>query len=241
MSKPTASFPTADLPAYQEIQQDLDTNGSFTQQAVVAINANYAASGAINITAAATPFSGWPSYGYVQNLTTGEIMFYNNITGGNTLVVPAAGRARQGTSASGGTSGQNVNLLDARILGTMINRMNAEIAALELIRTQVDFNSTPQTLTAAQSWQTFTNIGAAAEVTINLPVAAKGLRFKFLVDNANGIKVVTNGTDVINEGDVGGAAGTNAECVQANGFLELYSSKAGVWIIIGKSGAWAIT
>lgn len=237
MSKPNSYFPINDFPNWQELGTNNDTNGLITQLTSVTINAGYASSGAVSVTAAATPFSAWPGYGFIQNLSTNEILFYDTISGGNTLNVSVTGRGLAGSVAAAGLNGQNVNFIEARILGTVINVILAELAALNKTKT-VNTVSGTQTLTTAQSQQTFVNTALA---TYNLPAAAVNLRYRFINAVAGGSTIVANGTNVIYEGVTVSAAGGNLASVDIIGVIELVCYTAGKWCVVSKIGTWSVT
>lgn len=250
MTKPNANFPNVALPSYQELGTANDTNGSFTQLSQVATNAGYAASGAVNITAAGTPFTNWPSYGFIQNIRTSEIMFYNNITGNNTLVVLSVGRGLAGSSAAAGLNADNINFIEARVLGKVVNQILAEITALESALTgTTDVSAgggagSTTVLTASQSHQKFTNVGATGLQIFDLPAAAKGLKFKFFCENVNGVKVVPLTSDVIVDGNIISTNGTGngfIQSVDAGAVCELEGMSNGKWIISSSKGTWSVT
>ena len=236
MSKPASYFPTTDVPSYQELGTDNDTNGTFTQIADVVINAGYAASGAISITAAGTPFSAWPTYGFIQNLSSNEILFFDSITGSNTLVILAVGRGRGGSVAAAGLNGQTIRFIEARILGGVMNQILAEITALNKIKT-INASTGTTNLTTAQSHQSFTSSGAAI---FNLPAAAINLKYTFY-NVVGGITINCVGTDVIYEGVVPSAAAGNIVGNDVIGVLELTCVAAGKWAVTKKIGTWSVT
>jgi hypothetical protein len=94
---------------------------------------------------------------------------------------------------------------------------------------------------AADSSAIWTNEGASAKITINLPGAAAGLRYSFIVQNANGIQVVAAGGDTIRiAGSVSAVAG-NIECLVAGSAVTLVAINAVEWIALSSLGTWTVT
>lgn len=140
MAKPTAAFPISVLDDYQEISTVMDIDGVIVQLDDVAVAAIYAASGAIEIQITGS-LSAWPNYGFVENQTTNELMFWSSKTV-NTLVIKASGRGLGGTTPTAGAISQNIRFLEARILGKAINQLFAEVTAMEYyFKNTVEFDT----------------------------------------------------------------------------------------------------
>ena len=240
--KPSSFFPATVLPSYQEVGKHLDTDGAFTQKADVVLTAGYAASGAVTLTAAAASFSTWPDYGYVENQTTGEIMLFFSNDGTN-LSVGATGRGLDGTTATAGLVGHNVRLIEARVLGLIINQLLAEITNIEAaFSSNVDLTATVS-LSTSNSHKTHTNVGATGVASgriATLPTVSTRLRYPFLIENANGLRVKASGTNLIRvEGSLS-IAGGYIESVDPGASIVLIGVSSSLWIAAFRSGEWLV-
>jgi hypothetical protein len=101
----------------------------------------------------------------------------------------------------------------------------------------------PNTLLASESGKVLTNEGAAGAVTHNLPAAAAGLQFTFIVQAAQNIVIQTVGTDTIRSGaGVSSGPGT-ATSGTVGDTLTLVAINATEWIAVSEgdvSGAWVL-
>lgn len=129
MAKPTASYPTTVLSAYQELATHLDTNGVIAQKTDVTLTAIYVVSGIITITVTGA-FTNWPAYGVIENQTTNEQLFYYSKTN-NDLLIKSNGRGINGTTPTAGAIGQLIRFIEIRCLGKAINQLFAEVTSLE--------------------------------------------------------------------------------------------------------------
>lgn len=103
--------------------------------------------------------------------------------------------------------------------------------------------ATPVNLTNADSNKIFTNEGAAALGVFNLPTAVAGLRYTFIVQDADGIQVVANAGDTIRIGSLVSAAAGNASATDIGSVLELIAINATEWIaisVIAPGAGWTV-
>ena len=103
--------------------------------------------------------------------------------------------------------------------------------------------SSPGTVgvTAAQTGLTFANDGASALVTFTLPTAAAGLRYTFVVTDADGLKALAASGDTIRLGaSVSGAAGF-ATSTTIGDVLTLVAVNDTEWIATAYAGTWTVT
>lgn len=102
-------------------------------------------------------------------------------------------------------------------------------------------SSTPLTLTSSDSGKLYTNEGAAAQIVFNLPTAAAGLEFSFVIQDADGIQVVAASGDTIRvAGSVSAAAGNIAATTIGN-TVHLKAINATEWIAVSYVGTWTVT
>jgi hypothetical protein len=101
----------------------------------------------------------------------------------------------------------------------------------------------PNTLLANESGKIITNEGAAGAVTHNLPAAAAGLQFTFVVQAAQNMVIQSVGTDTIRSGaGVSSGPGT-ATSGTVGDTITLVAINATEWIATSEgdvSGAWVL-
>lgn len=102
--------------------------------------------------------------------------------------------------------------------------------------------SGPVSVTAAQTGDAFTNEGAAGEVNHNLPTAAAGLTYTFIVQVAQNLRVTAASGDTIRvAGSVSAAAGNIVNAVVGSTVI-LLAINATEWIALGTpAGTWTVT
>lgn len=95
-------------------------------------------------------------------------------------------------------------------------------------------------LTAIQSGLQFDNIGAVATNRLDLPTAVAKMRYMGYVDAAQRMQFQAVGADVIRDAATvsGAAAGIYSDTVGST--IELFSPKAGLWVVRSKNGTWTI-
>ena len=100
----------------------------------------------------------------------------------------------------------------------------------------------PVSVTAAQSGDAFTNEGAGAEVNHNLPTAAAGLIYTFIVQAAQNLRVTAAAGDTIRiAGSVSAAAG-NIVNATVGGTVTILAINATEWVAVAApNGTWTVT
>lgn len=89
--------------------------------------------------------------------------------------------------------------------------------------------------------QAFTNEGTSSLVTFNLPTAAANLEYSFVVQDADGIRVVANTGDTIRiAGSVSAVAG-RIDSTTVGSTVRLIAINAVEWVSIATNGTWVIT
>jgi hypothetical protein len=96
-------------------------------------------------------------------------------------------------------------------------------------------------VTAGDSGTHFDNIGAAGEVDFTLPVAARDLKYAFLVDAAQIVKIIAQAGEKIAHADSNSATGGNVQAATPNYMIAIECHKAGQWVVSAATGAWTIT
>jgi hypothetical protein len=118
-----------------------------------------------------------------------------------------------------------------------LKRVDLGVAKVEVQAT------TPRTLTANESGITINNTGATALIVVNLPAAAAGLRFTFVVLDTDGIKAVAATGDTITiDGTTSGAAGFCTSTTIGD-TVTLEAQNATQWVAVASLGAggWTVT
>jgi hypothetical protein len=94
------------------------------------------------------------------------------------------------------------------------------------------------TLTADQSYQTFTNEGASGSVTLELPPAAPNLQFFFMVVVAQSLVIDVGGSVVIYVGEISSSAGGSAFSNSPGSIITLKAVSTTVWGATSLVGSW---
>lgn len=95
-----------------------------------------------------------------------------------------------------------------------------------------------ETLTAAQSYQTFTNEGAAGTVTLSLPTPVAGLEFTFVVVASQSLVIDVGGSVVIYVGEIPSSAGGGASSNSPGSIITLKAVSTTVWVATSLVGSW---
>lgn len=103
----------------------------------------------------------------------------------------------------------------------------------------VEAHAVGDALAAGESGSTHTNEGAGGAITLALPAAVVGLKFRFYVMAAQELRVDPDGAETIS--DTSGAQGAAGKYLGANAageFIEVVCVKAGQWEVIASRGTW---
>lgn len=102
-------------------------------------------------------------------------------------------------------------------------------------------SGSPKVLTAAETNSVWTNEGATAKNYYTLPTAAAGYQFTFIVQDADGIRVVANTGDTINLAGTVSASAGYAESTTIGSAITLVAINATEWIATSFTGTWSVT
>lgn len=97
-----------------------------------------------------------------------------------------------------------------------------------------------RTIAAGESGSIYSNEGASALDVFTLPPAAQGLRFSFMVEDADGIKVVAGTGDTIQVAASVSAAAGHAQNTTIGSSLTLVALNATEWMAISAVGTWTV-
>ncbi len=93
----------------------------------------------------------------------------------------------------------------------------------------------------SDSGKCFNNIGATGEVDLSLPTAAAGLRYSFIVDAAQTVKIIAQALQSIALESIISATGGSIEADTPYQALTIESHKAGFWVVTSATGSWTVT
>lgn len=98
----------------------------------------------------------------------------------------------------------------------------------------------PNTILAGETPKLFHNEGTSGENHHNLPTAAAGLRFTFIVQDANGMQVNASSGDTIRIASNVSSTGGNASSTTTGDVLSLVALNATEWVSTSPSGNWTL-
>jgi len=99
----------------------------------------------------------------------------------------------------------------------------------------------PYPISAVESNTLYTNEGATAKAYLTLPTAAAGLRYSFIVQDTDGLRIVANAGDTIRSNTSVSAAAGFAEATAIGATMTLVAINATEWISTSTLGTWTIT
>jgi hypothetical protein len=96
------------------------------------------------------------------------------------------------------------------------------------------------TLTSDDLGKTLTNQGAAGTITVTLPAAEVGMKFRFYLNEAQELRIDPNGTETIALPSTGaqGAAGKYLVADAIGEWVDIECLVAGTWDCLGFAGTW---
>lgn len=148
--------------------------------------------------------------------TIGQFYLDNTITApAKTDVVPI-GRDPSGTPSTGGMAWPTIHKMPPEVRTTTTN-----LAADDCNRVNV-------------------NDGAAGQVTMNLPLAADGLVFPFLVTDASGFQLVAQVGETIRIGGLVSSGGGTCTSATIGSWLLLWGRTGVGWISMGPTDGWTL-
>ncbi|MGH8709757.1 MAG: hypothetical protein ACREVA_00285 [Burkholderiales bacterium] len=150
-----------------------------------------------------------------STFTNGQLLIGN--TTGNTLTKATL------------TPGTNIDIINGAGSITLVAG-----AGLETVEVRQRNITTTTTLTIADNGKVITINGASSLVNITLPVATIDQKLTFLVTDADGMKLIGNGSEQIR---VAGSSANTQTCTQIGGALILYAL-AGSWFAASIVRTW---
>lgn len=96
------------------------------------------------------------------------------------------------------------------------------------------------TLTASQTEATITNEGATTQAYVTLPTAVAGLHFRFVLQDADGIRVTAATGDTIRVLSLTSATAGYAQSTTIGSVLTLEAINATEWVAVSAVGTWSV-
>ncbi len=97
----------------------------------------------------------------------------------------------------------------------------------------------PITFTSTEMRYVWINTGATTQATVKLPGAAAGYEIKFVVTDADGIKVVAYSGDNFQDGQIVSDVGGYIHSKEIGAAIHLYAVNSATWVVLSKRGTWA--
>lgn len=173
------------------------------------------------------------------NVPDGGIVILHIANAGRTVVVKnAAGGPGEITLAEGidvllDSTKQHLVL---RLVGTAFVELDRFLLPL---RDTVVAKTAAYTVTIHDQGRTFTNEGATSIVVFTLPTAVAGQRYRFVVTDADGIRITAGAGDTIRRTTSVTAAAGSIESTAIGSVVELLAVDATQWIALdGGIGTW---
>jgi len=107
--------------------------------------------------------------------------------------------------------------------------------------TSIVVKTSSYAIQAGDSEIIFVNTGAGGLVTLTLPAATQNLHFRFIVTNANGIKVQLHAGDSMQVGNGNATAGGYAQSTILGACLDLFATASGQWFAFNQDNNWSLT
>jgi len=101
--------------------------------------------------------------------------------------------------------------------------------------------ATPRAVTSLETGGTFTNEGAAALQVFDLPTAVAGLRYTFIVQDADGIQVNAAAADTIRVGAAVSAAAGLVSSTNIGAVVTIVAINATEWLATSVINTWTVT
>lgn len=167
------------------------------------------------------------------SIPTGGIAIYYETDTGSTFVWNTTGAAWVQIASAGG--GVTSVATGNGLTGGPITTSGTISAAITLAS-----KTTTYTVLSGDSPTHFDNIGAAGTVAFDLPAAAAGLFYTFLVSAAHTVNVVANGTDQIAIGQNNSTAGGNVSASTPFASISIEAHGTGQWVTTSVVGTWTV-
>ena len=170
----------------------------------------------------------------------GSPVFTGNLLYNHILPTAAGSQLIAGTT---GFLGFNASTLMTAPLNGVIEvkfANNTDPAAIKSAVLVSPKATTPITVVKLDSGTVFTNEGASAKIVYNLPTAAAGLTYTFVVQDADGIQVVAASGDTIRIAASVSAAAGNIDSTTIGSTVVLVAINATEWIAITSLGTWVV-
>lgn len=109
------------------------------------------------------------------------------------------------------------------------------------LKTVLEAKTGAYTLLLLDSGKSFTNEGTAVRVDFTLPGAAAGLKYEFLVQDVDGIRVIAAAGDTIRNAAAVSAAAGRIDNAAIGSVVTLEAINATEWFVTSVVGTWTVT
>lgn len=185
------------------------------------------------MTAGAPAVTGMTLANSFLTVPNGIITTLGNITSGNALV-----------GANGVYFSANADAGAVRAAAGVVRLWTGLTCASLLKKTLVEASTagsgSPNILTDVESSTLLTNEGATAQNYHTLPTAVAGLVFEFIVQDADGMRIVAAAGDTIRDVATVSAAAGYIQSTTVGSALRLVAINATEWIVTSKQGTWTV-
>lgn len=145
------------------------------------------------------------------------------------------------TSGSAPTASTSPQVLTSQGGAGTAMTWNTVLSSVSNVVASTVGSGAPLVLTSGNSGNTYTNEGTTAVSYFSLPAASLGLFFQFIVQDADGLRFVANGTNTIRNSTSVSAAGGFAQSTAIGSTMRIQAINSSEWISTGTQGSWTIT
>lgn len=124
---------------------------------------------------------------------------------------------------------------------TLIDDADAAAARATLGLDKVEAKAASYPVVSGDQGKVFTNEGTTAKIDFTLPAAVAGMEFTFIVQDADGLRVVAAAGDTIRIGGSVSATAGNADSTSVGSVLRLIAVNATEWIAVAHEGTWMLS
>lgn len=117
---------------------------------------------------------------------------------------------------------------------------SGSIHANRLVEANTAGSGAPNVLLKNESLTLLTNEGTTAQNYHTLPTAVAGIEFDFVVQDADGIRIVAAAGDTIRDLATVSAAAGYIQSTTVGSTLRLTAINATEWVVLSKQGTWTV-
>lgn len=145
------------------------------------------------------------------------------------------------TSASSTAAPAQHDLAGAEHIEDTLADFNSKVTDFSVGAPVTQQATTPVTITASDSGKSYTDEGSSAQIEFTLPTAVSGLEFTFLIQSANGIKVIAASGDTIRIAGTESAVAGNIAAATIGNVVKLKAINDTEWLSVSTQGTWVVS